>query len=365
MSSFKKMSDEEIRLAKKWYWTEETSIPDIADRLDRDQSTIHRHVLKRHVKKPQGRKRALSEAAVDKLERVLEAKVKKAGAAYEITVDMVRRAARVKACNRTVLNALHSRGIYFHKLRCKPVLTDDDVRDRLAFARKFKSKTEDWWLTHVHMSIDCKYFQVLRHGQARQHAAKVATRGVYRKPGQGLQAPYVKPKKHLKAYPGTPGVMVLGGVGKGKVLTWENIDGQRWNSALAAKMYKETIGPQLRKTYRARGPWTVLEDNDPTGFKSNAGKAAKADANIQVLVIPTRSPDLNVLDYFLWASVNQRMRAQECRWSSAKRETRKAFLRRLRKTAMETPTRQLLAAVRDMRRRCQLIWKAGGGHIEE
>ena len=45
--------------------------------------------------------------------------------------------------------------------------------------------------------------------------------------------------------------------------------------------------------------WTVLEDNDPTGFKSTAGKNAKRESKIKVFAIPKRSPDLNVCDYAL------------------------------------------------------------------
>ena len=41
----------------------------------------------------------------------------------------------------------------------------------------------------------------------------------------------------------------------------------------------------------------LLEDNDPSGYKTKLGEAAKARNKIKVPKIPKRSPDLNVMDY--------------------------------------------------------------------
>ena len=118
-----------------------------------------------------------------------------------------------------------------------------------------------------------------------------------------------------------------------------------------------------RFPHRAR--FTVLEDNDPSGFKSKRGKAAKAASKISTFDIPKRSPCLNVCDYFLWSSVNRRMRAQERTWPVSKKETRQACLKRLRATALSTPSASVRAAVAVMKRRCARLLAAGGGDIEE
>ena len=62
---------------------------------------------------------------------------------------------------------------------------------------------------------------------------------------------------------------------------------------------------------KKKSMWKVLEDNDPSGYKSGPGKAAKEEVCIITNDLPKRSPDLNVLDYCLWAEINKRMRAQE------------------------------------------------------
>merc|ERR1712086_900077 len=76
----------------------------------------------------------------------------------------------------------------------------------------------------------------------------------------------------------------------------------------------------------------------------------KEEEKMKVFEIPKRSPCLNVCDYFLWAEINRRMRAKEQKFPSDKRETRKGFLSRLRRTALSLPSSIVSAAVGDMKR---------------
>ena len=88
----------------------------------------------------------------------------------------------------------------------------------------------------------------------------------------------------------------------------------RWTGNKAAQMYE---GPALisrEKAYpthakmvcgkKRHRSWSVLEENDPTGYKSTAGKDAKKQVGIDIFELPPRSPDLNVLDDSLWAEVS-------------------------------------------------------------
>ena len=108
-----------------------------------------------------------------------------------------------------------------------------------------------------------------------------------------------------------------------------------------------------------------MEDNDPTGFKSSKGIAAKKAAKIKVFSIPKRSPDLNLMDFAIWKSVTTRMRRQERKFPRSKRETRAAYIARLRRTALNTPKSTVTKAIRNLQHRCKLLHKAKGGHIEE
>ena len=117
------MTSTEITLAKKRYVEDGESPKEIARRLGRSKSTLTRLLVQRRARKSQGRKMTLSNAAVDKLQKKLEGMIVKADSKYEVTVDMLKRSARCKACARTILNRLHERGVYFRPLRQTPVLT--------------------------------------------------------------------------------------------------------------------------------------------------------------------------------------------------------------------------------------------------
>ena len=69
--------------------------------------------------------------------------------------------------------------------------------------------------------------------------------------------------------------------------------------------------------------------------------------------------------YALWSEVNRRMRKQELKWPGSKRETRKAYLARLRRTAMRLPTDFINKSIEDMRTRCSRLRAAQGQHFRE
>ena len=158
----------------------------------------------------------------------------------------------------------------------------------------------------------------------------------------------MKLKKSLKFNPGTPSTLVMAGLGSGRVIMWDYVPNGRWNGDAATKMYSGPLRKALSKAWPSIRKWSVLGDNDPTGFKSNKGKKAKVDACIEPFVIPKRSPDLSLCDYALWPEVNCRMRRQERQWVNGKRESREAYLKRLKSTAMRLPKVFVEKAIGDM-----------------
>ena len=316
-------------------------------------------------RKDEGRPTILDDAAIDKLIATLDHMVVVADGQHEVTVDMLRRRARCNAGNRTISNALHARKVYFRRLREKPVLTHDDIVARKAFAKEHMDKSVARWLSHVDMHIDVTHFPVHLNGRARAHAAREGTRGAYRTPGQGLESPYLKHGRKYKYNPGARGAMVLAGVGDGKVLLWEVIDGRNWNGDVASEMYRGPIKDALRRARPSKRKWRVLEDNDPSGFKCRKGVAANIASRIESFDIPRRSPSLNVCDYALWSEVNRRMRSAEAKWPLGRKETRAQFLARLRRTALALPRSFIDSSIGSMRRRCQLLHGASGRHFEE
>ena len=192
-------------------------------------------------------------------------------------------------------------------------------------------------------------------GQERVRAARHATFGAYRKPGKGLCVGYVKPKEgSLRHNTGAKGVVLHVGVGNGKVVTVHEVRG-RWNGE-AARTFYHSLQRSLAKKWPRQRAYTVLEDNDPTGYKSAKGMEAKRNAKISVLEIPKRSPDLSVLDYAVWKEVNRRLRQQERCWKKSKRERRQDYVKRLKTTIRKLPESFLKNSIGDMVRRCQRLY---------
>ena len=196
------MTEEEVRLANAWYTEDGLPPSAIAERLGRDKSVLTRLLVKQVPQKKQGRPPSLSQAQVTYLKRLLDKMVRKADCKYTVTAAMLKKAAKLKVGERVIRDALHQQKVYFRKLREKPVLTPEDVKDRLAFARKYHGKTPGWWNKQLHAIIDGKSFKVYLNADGRKKAAQHATYGAYRAPGQGLAQGYVKPKKHYSPTPG-------------------------------------------------------------------------------------------------------------------------------------------------------------------
>jgi hypothetical protein len=364
-SGWKKLTAEEVRLAKQWY--EDGVVPsECAERLGRDKSTLTRHLVKKVAMKKQGAPKKLTEAEVDYLERRLDELIRKANGEYHITAAILKSKTRCKASEATIQRELHKRNIYFRKNREKPLLTEADVKERYAFSKKWRGKTSAWWNRVIKGYIDGKWYKVYLTQAMRSLAAKHTTWGSYRSPGKGLDGAYVKPKKEYKKNnTGAKSSLVMAGVGNGKVLMWHTVPSGRWSGQAAADMYEKALRPCLEKAWVSKGRFTVLEDNDPTGFKSTKGREAKERARIDVFQIPPRSPDLSVMDYAIWKEVNRRMRSQEQTWKGKRRETREQYLSRLRKTALRLPASFIKKSIGDMARRCERLYQAKGSYFEE
>ena len=121
----------------------------VAELLSRDPSSVCRH-FKRNAENlgkfiaPVGRPRKLTEMQLDRVEETLGKMVTAADSQYQVTAGMVRRALRLRCSDKTVLNALHQRGIKFRPMREKPVRTESDEKERLRFATTHSVKPKSF-----------------------------------------------------------------------------------------------------------------------------------------------------------------------------------------------------------------------------
>ncbi|CAK0889625.1 unnamed protein product [Prorocentrum cordatum] len=130
-------------------------------------------------------------------------------------------------------------------------------------------------------------------------------------------------------------------------------------------MHQEALAPALRKANAKSRSLFILEDNDPTGYKAKLSKEAKTKEKVKCIPFPKRSPDLNPLDYGFWSMINKRLRGQEAKFPPSKKESRAAFIRRLKRTIMRVPSATLEPLVKSMKRRCTALLAAKGADFEE
>ena len=368
MPSVSRMSSDEKRLVAEWHKRGKRAA-EVARLLGRDKGTISRHfaaLLKKgpKIEKNVGRSCKLTPKVIDRLVSKANAMIDVADAKWQVTAAMIKKSLKLSCSTRLVLDALHSRGIYMHPLREKPVRTDEDVAKRFAFAQEYPKKPMSFWSDKVHAYLDNKFFPVYLNRRGRDYAAKRAARGTFRSKGQGLAKGHVKPRKNLKFNTGAKSIQVCAAISAKRVLLWHVIKGP-WNADKAADMYRAYLAPALEKAHGKSPGCLILEDNDPSGYKSSKGVAAKRALKLKVLSLPPRSPDLNPLDYGFWAEVNRRMRLQEQKFHVRKREAAEEYAHRLRRTATRIPPRFLKKLVQSLKRRCEALRLAEGGHFEE
>ena len=338
----------------------------VAGLLGRDLSSVARQ-MRRAMGGAEGsragRPPSLTKAVEKKVAATAESLIQAADGEWQVTVAMVRDALKLKCCDRTILSALHRHGIYFRPMRQKPVLTSKDKAERLAFGLAHRGKPASFWTGSVHAYIDNKFFSTYLTPKARAFARKMRPRGTFRKRGQGLGTAHVKPRKDQKVNFGKK-VQVSVAISAAKVIMCHRVT-DKWCATKAATMYTSKLSPGLKRAYPTKRRFFILEDNDPTGYKSDLAIAAKRSNHIEVLQIPPRSPDLNPLDFSFWTEVNVRLRKQEACFGRDYREPRTEFTKRLRRTITGVPASKLTAMVMKMKRRCQQVVDAKGGHFEE
>ena len=307
-----------------------------------------------------GRKRALSTRDIDKLDNSRLKLIRKAGGTHEVTIPQVMSDARIKVHRSTAARALAARGVSWRKCREKPPRTQCQRDARREVCRLWRRKPSTYWTDTVDIIIDCKRFAIPTSQAARDRMQSQRVRGVLRTRGEGLANGFTKP--NVRKHKFNPGgyVHILAGVCGDKFIVWEVIRGT-WTGAQASAMYGGAIAEVLGKARPDKATWLILEDNDPTGFKSTAGKQAKEANGMRALDMPAYSPDLNPLEYSLWGEIEMRVAASVPQG----RESKAQFIKRLRRTALRLPRPLVRRAVQSLSRRADWCFAADGGDFAE
>ena len=297
-----------------------------------------------------------------KMNTVRKKLIKKAQGQQEVRWEDVRKGARVQKAHRTTLLRAFRREdlpVQARSPRLKPGRTPEQAAARVAYCETWARKPPSYFVDKVDLIIDNKQFDVPTTERARQYMAAQRVRFHLRTPGEGVQPEMTKPGRKKNRMNTGAVAKVCAGISNGRIVMWEYLP-KRWTGEEAAKLYQGTIIKTLQKERGAKRKYKVFEDNDPTGYKSNAGKKAKAELGIDAIPMPVYSPDLNPLDYCLWEEIARRM------VSSAPRrvETVQEYKKRLRMTALRLSPALVARAVRAMPKRMRAVVSAKGYSIK-
>jgi len=334
----------------------------VAPGLTNLRKVIKGLTYKRGRTETRGRKRKLSKKWVHKLNATRKSLIKKTNNHREVRwQDVVKKARAPKAHRATVKRSFARYGINVaaRRPREKPQRTPEHLKERVEHCREWGCKPASYFADQVDLIIDNKVFDLPTSERARQYLAQQRVRFHLRTPAEGLHKEYTKAGRKKNKYNTGGKVNVCAGISNGRVVLWEYLP-KAWNGEQAANLYKGAVMDIMKKQRGHKRTYRVLEDNDPRGFKSGKAQTAKAELGITAVPFPRYSPDLNPLDFAIWAAVEARM----IKNTPKKVETVAEYKKRLRLTALRLPSEFVKRAVCSIPKRMKAVVEAKGGNIK-
>jgi transposase len=244
--------------------------------------------------------------------------------------------------------------------REKPCRTDEHDEERVRICKSWRRKPKNFFTKKVHIIIDNKLWEIPITLRAKRYKRMRKVRFHIRTRSEGLAKNFTKPsgKKKQRINPGAS-VSVVAGIVGCRIRLWHYLPKKRWNAKVAAAVYQGPIKKVLRRHCGRKKEYLILEDNDPTGYKSKAAIEAKRKLSFKAVPFPRYSPDLNPLDFSLWHAIETRMDKN----TPKKKETVEEYKKRLRRTALATPKHIVRKAVMNILPRALAVIKELGGNI--
>ena len=246
-----------------------------------DLTTVRRAIRgatrKRGRVETRGRKAKLTLVNLRALDAARRRLVKQAKGETEVHIEDVMKAARVTDVARSTVSKRFAEhlGVNWRTPREEPLRTAADMAERVDMCKKWKWLPNNFFTDRVDAIIDNKVFQIPTHARAKVHARKSRVRGHLRTRGEGLQPHFTKPKNNRhRVNPGAT-VNVAAAIVKGKIRVWHYLP-KRWCADAACDFYSSVLAPSLRRNHSGKSSFLILEDNDPTGYKSNKAIECKS-----------------------------------------------------------------------------------------
>jgi len=190
---------------------------------------------------------------------------------------------------RSVSNLIRRNGYGLYQARKKGLLSKNDLKVRVKFARRMLKRPDDFWCNDVAFYLDAISFiyKTNPHDQARSPKSKI-----YRKPSEGL-SPSCTARGNKEGTGGRTVRLVVAITYKKGVLVCEPY------KKMNGEYFKTFVRRNFKAMFKASGKDSLVfvQDGDPSQ-NSAVAKAAMAKCKAQILSIPPRSPDINPIENY-------------------------------------------------------------------
>jgi transposase len=251
---------------------------------------------------------------------------------------------------RSISNMLYRNGIRMYNARRKGVLSRDDFKKRLQFAKDMLNEhDEDFWMADIAFYLDAVSF-VYKTNPMDQ--AKAPSSRVYRRRSEGLHR-YCTAKGHKEGTGGKYARCVVAiSYGQGVIICepYQKMTGEFFEDFIDRNF--NNMFEACEKTSRL-----FVQDGDPSQ-NSAAAKRALERVNGQLLKIPPRSPDLNPIEN-IFHLVAQQLRADALS-RNLNYESSEDFENRVVSTIRGVSRDIIDNTIASTHKRVKLIVKSGG-----
>lgn len=321
-------------------------------------STVFRHATQvahhRPVKKRKtGRPRKVTERDERELVRVLKKLRETDGSLTSKKLQV--EAGLTHLSNRTVRAILNKHGYKYLQSRRKGLLSNDDLKRRLQFARlMLKSYPEEVWTTQICFYLDGSSFvhKTNPSDQARAPAAKV-----WRRKNEGLKKGCTSKGKKVGSGGKVAHFMVCICYGKGVYFSEQY---EKMNGAFFANFVKRNFRKLIRKSCNPSGKLFV-QDGDHSQNSAAARKEMKK-LGVQVHSIPPRSPDINPIEN-VFHLLDKKLRHDAVE-QNITHESFKEFSARVKSTVENIPIETIDKIIDTMQKRMREIVSGRGERLK-
>ena len=256
----------------------------------------------------------------------------------------------------TVRRVLHSAGYKYYHSRKKGLLTQNDLKLRLKFARKVKSLlSENFWKKGISFYFDGAGFQ---HKYDPLSEARSTKTMAWRRRDEGLEPNYTAKGSHVGSGGNVAHFLVAIAYDKGVILS------EQYKGKINGEMFKNFVEKHFADTFaksaNQRGK-LFLQDGDPS---QNSKKAQTSfdEVGAKKFSIPARSPDLNPIEN-VFNYVKAELSSQAIK-QNITFENFDQYSARVKETLENVPVEYINKTICSMSKRVGMIIKKKGKRIK-